>query len=321
MKKSYLLLGMLMLAFMGCSNSDEETGNKEMIPDTPFDYGEIQASQEMPDSELTFFMTNALYNEDGRRTFFNENVSYEDKCHIINSKEEFLEAYKGNEELPTVDFSQYTLVVGRTYGEDGRFSLNDFELIDNGDIYQFNVTLNRNVNPILNYNCAFVDIFFWRLYPKMENKPVSINRIKKEAIIDYEGNESVNARLRSRWILQGYTDAEGTYHQMGNGWGDDRFTIKFSKNYIVEGQNNRNSYESRYMLIYSSKREGYGGFIDYGVIHLSVMVTTEVNDNDPVAKIFPRIFNATQFELFSTDYLRLRISAKEYFFFRHEALK
>ena len=48
---------------------------------------------------------------------------------------------------------------------------------------------------------------------------------------------------------------------------------------------------------------------------------TLIGDPEPLSEQFSRIFKATQFILYGNEYLYLRISPKEYFAFRHEALK
>lgn len=320
MKKNGILwmfaMLMLTIGMSSCSNDDDSI-------DDPSD--NVLRSGLFND-ELVFFMTDALYKSEsaGLRTFFSESMSFdEDKCLIINSEQAFREAYKGDKELPVVDFSQYTLIIGRTWGNDSSFSLDHFEMTDDGSNYQINVTLNRNINPNLGAYGAITDIFFWRLYPKMDSKPVNINRIVKEVNFDPEGDDSAYTRIRNRWILESYTDADGTPHQVGEGWGDNRFAIQFKENGRVEGQNNRNSFEGFYMLSYTNSYTSdlNYSYIDLGIINLRDIAESEVYDNDPIARQFRRVYWATQFELYGRDYLRLRISPKEYFVFRHEALK
>ena len=145
----------------------------------------------------------------------------------------------------------------------------------------------------------------------------------KEVNFDPEGDDSAYTHIRNRWILESYTDADGTPHQAGEGWGDNRFTIQFKENGRVEGQNNRNSFEGFYMLSYTNSYTSdlNYSYIDLGIINLRDIAESEVYDNDPIARQFRRVYWATQFELYGRDYLRLRISPKEYLVFRHEALK
>ena len=156
----------------------------------------------------------------------------------------------------------------------------------------------------------------------MESKPVSFNRIVKDVIYDYKGEGSVNARLRSRWILQAYTDADGTPHQVGNGWGDDRYTIQFKEFYQAEARINANHWTAgSYAVSFVGKGKESGRDYDYGMITLRDGAVTEIGDPEPLSEQFLRIFRASQFILYGNGYLYLIISPKEYFAFRNEALK
>ena len=129
-------------------------------------------------------MMDALNNENqGRHMLFSDGPE-EQECLIINSEQEFQDAYKGDWQLPSINFKYCTLVIGRTYGEHGGISLGDYELIDNGDTYQLNLTLNNNVNPNYTYTLDHVNLYFWKLYPKMENKPVNFNSTTQDVNLD-----------------------------------------------------------------------------------------------------------------------------------------
>ena len=324
------IFALLMLAFgmSSCSNDDDRIMGTVQTPvSMPDEEGENKNEENVSSvraaDELSFFMTEALYGSEmqGRRTFFSADPE-EEKCLIINSEQEFREAYKGDKELPDVDFSKYTLVVGRSWDNDTSYFFDDFEMVDKGDSYQLDLTLNHNVHPDYGAFCVVVDIFFWRLYPKMESKPVSLNRIVKDVIYDYEGEGSVNARLRSRWILQAYTDADGTPHQVGNGWGDDRYTIQFKEFYQAEARINANHWTAgSYAVSFVGKGKESGRDYDYGMITLRDGAVTEIGDPEPLSEQFLRIFRASQFILYGNGYLYLIISPKEYFAFRNEALK
>ncbi len=173
MRKVLWLSALLMMAFgmSSCSSDDPIEGQK--------------VSTVKADDELSLFMTEALYSSEfeGRRTFFSADPE-EEKCIIINSEQEFREAYRGDKELPKVDFSKYTLVVGRSWGNDTSYFFDNFEMVDKGDSYQLYLTLNHNVHPESIAFCMIIDIYFWKLYPKMESKTVSFNRIVKDVIYD-----------------------------------------------------------------------------------------------------------------------------------------
>ena len=326
--KSYIMLNLLDLKY------DDYTINATIAYEMPSneticDNGNNDIDQEslsQPSDELMFFMMEALHSDESqaRRTFFSEEPGKEE-CLIINSAEEFREAYKGNKELPMVNFSYCTLVIGRTYGESGGVSLGDYELTDNGDAYQLNVTLNNNVNPDYYYYGAFVDLYFWKLYPKMEKKSVVFNRIRQDVNLDPYGSDSPYTLIRNCWVLDMYSDADGTSHHAGKELGkyyyavDDRYSIEFMENGRVEGRINTNEFSCHYMIPYTGKRAYYND-IDHGVINLCDWKIAEVEDNDLLSKQFMRISNATQFQLVSNYFLTLYISPKEWFCFRREGL-
>ena len=269
----------------------------------------------VPSDELDFFMMDALHGNEsqGRHTFFSETAE-EEKFLIINSEEEFREAYKGDKELPStgINFNYCSLVIGRTYGEHGGISLGGFDLTDNGDAYQLDVTLNNNVNPDYTSIAAFVDLYFWKIYPKMEKKPVVFNRIHQDVNLD---PLNVYKQIRNRWILTSYSDADGMSHQLDRG--DERFTIEFMENGRVEGSiNDTNDFSGSFILGYVGKRAYYED-IDHGVINLWDLAVTEVADDDPVSQQFMRISNATQFKLVTPISLTLYVSPTEFFVFRN----
>jgi hypothetical protein len=258
----------------------------------------------------------------GRRTFFSEEPAQQE-CLIINSEEEFWQAYKGDKELPRtwISFDYCSLVIGRTYGEHGGISLGGFDFSDNGDTYQLNVTLNNSVDPNYAYTTAFTDLYFWKICPKMEKKPVVFNRIMKD--VNPDPIADAHDRIRSRWILVGYSDADGNYHQVGTGFmGDERFSIEFMEGGRVQGRiNDTNDFSCYYKVPYVGKRACYEDVVEHGVINLWDWTVTEVVDDNPISKQFMRISDATQFGLIMSYTLDLFVSPKEFFSFRHEDLK
>lgn len=280
----------------------------------------------IPSDDLISFMMNALYKNEseGRKTFFSQ-AAEEEKCLIINSVSELREAYHGDMEIPSlgIDFDHCSLVIGRTYGEHGGISLGDYEFVDNGDSYQLNLTLNNNVNPDYCYTAAFVDLYFWKICPKMENKSVVFNRIRKDVNIDPMQEYSL---IRKRWFLQSYSDADGTLRMFDNkGWGDERYSIEFKENGRVEGVINTNDFSGYYMLPHmmtiDGKRDGYNGDLHYGLINLMNINVTEVADDEPLSKAFMHIFDATEIKVWSEDIMTIKNSDGEIFGFFRENIK
>lgn len=281
-----------------------------------------------PNDGLVFFMMDALNDEyQGRHVLFSEGTGAQE-CLIINSEKELQEVYKGDwkTRLP-VPFESCTLVIGHSYGEDGSVTVDDFDLIDKGDTYQLNLTLNDNVNTNYAYSPDYVDLYFWKLIPKVENKPVVFNRVTQDVNLDPIGEDSAYDKMRNRWLLSCYVDTNDTLYQVDDHeWGSERYTIEFKENGIVEGRIGENTFSGYYMLPYTPKIEpneenNYRDDLTYGVINLWGWNVTEANDDDPLSKQFMRIFNATQFKLWSSDLLVLRLSEREVFGFMRENIK
>lgn len=278
-----------------------------------------------PNDGLLFFMMDALNDEyQGRHVLFSEGTEAQE-CLIINSEKELQEVYKGDwkTRLP-VPFESCTLVIGHSYGEDGGVTVDDFDLIDKGDTYQLNLTLNDNVNTNYAYSPDYVDLYFWKLIPKVENKPVIFNRITQEASSDPLGTDTPYFKIRNRWLLESYTDAEGNLHQVGE-WGDENYFIEFKEDGSAEGRIGANTFSCNYTLPYTLKLTNEENSnqkdLHYGVFNLWDWKATGVDEEDPISKVFMRINEADQFKLWSTRFLVLRISDKEVLSFFREGVK
>lgn len=168
--------------FSACSNDDDIKGEYGGIVYNGYTHQEIDESD-----PLSVFFGEELYNPrwDGYgneyKTFFEQGEWDDESILVINSQEEFQKAYMGTKDLPRVDFNIYTLVIGRTWGNDGSYKLADIILNDKGLNYELETRLNHYVDRIA--NCAIQTIFYWRLYPKLAQKPI----IPKRIVIDVLG--------------------------------------------------------------------------------------------------------------------------------------
>ena len=87
----------------------------------------------------------------------------------------FKQAYTGNEPLPDIDFDRYTLIIGKDKVVDYKCRLDEVQLWDNCNDY----TLDIN---ILYYGSWPTGVtaqqvaFYYRLYPKLDNKTIYLNR-------------------------------------------------------------------------------------------------------------------------------------------------
>ena len=298
-------------------------------------YPKVESEPQMPTMEelttptdrLVYFMMDALSNEyQGRHVLFSEGTGAQE-CLIINSKDELQEVYKGNwEEYIDVPFDYCSLVIGHTYGEDGSVTVDDFDLADKGDTYQLNLTLSHNVNINYVYSPGYVDLYFWKLIPKVVSKPVVFNRINQDVSIDPLGTDTPWSKMQRRWNLFSYSDAEGTGHQVSNEFGDKRYAIVFKGNGTVEAHTPTNDFSGYYGLPYTYKLTNSENFncddLHYGVFSVRDWAAANSNDDDLISKAFMRIIpNATLFKLWSTEFMLIRVSDKEWLFFFREGLK
>lgn len=253
--------------------------------------------------------------------FFGELEWDAQPCYLINSKEEFSAAYKGNEQLPEVDFERYSVLVGRTYRVDGSESLSDENvyLVDENDHYRMALSILRNVNPNYFYTCDIGDLYYWDVYPKRESKPISVERRAVEKVVDLERGAEM---LEYQWTLEGYIDENGEYYQVGEGWGDERFTVSFQSDGIVKGRSGNNSYSASYQAQATGAHLSSGDGLAYtGKLSLSTFYSTMINDNDPFAQYFrSHLYDMEYFDV-NSYYLRLANSKGMMLYFRESSLK
>ena len=108
-------------------------------------------------------------------------------------------------------------------------------------------------------------------------------------------------------------------------WGDERYTIEFKKYGIMEGTINTNEFSGYYTLPYmctiDGKRDGYNDNLYYGLINLQDWTVTELNDDEPLSKVFMHIFDATEIKFWTQNIMRITTSDGEFFCFFSENIK
>lgn len=100
----------------------------------------------------------------------------------INSRQEFEQAYNGKYELPDIDFTRNTLIVGLTNSLDGGETLGTVRLLNTEGNYELQVVVDKNVNPTGVYGLIIRPLFFWKLYPKLPTSNLTATRIVNEVI-------------------------------------------------------------------------------------------------------------------------------------------
>lgn len=181
MKKVTLLMSVLLTLglFSACSSSEDYDTKSSDDFDVlnPIAEGDSLAAisdffkTEFDSYEKPFDLKNNLSNEDN-------------PCIIINSEEDFMEVYTGDLSLPAIDFSQYTLIIGKIYLSAGTF-------LDNMSIKQTNpvkATLSINciidTNPNVGYIGRIYWNYYWKLFPKFHASEISVEINKEYGIVD-----------------------------------------------------------------------------------------------------------------------------------------
>ena len=125
--------------------------------------------------EVKAFFDEALPNDKGTPAFTFPSGN-ETKFSEINSQEELESRYIGKDILPEIDFAKYTLIIGKAYMPGLTYHVKAIEIHK----YEYNQSL-----------CVFTDdpeglfwmaynIYFWGMFPKIEQEISSINIITEE---------------------------------------------------------------------------------------------------------------------------------------------
>lgn len=166
MKKNRIVLifAVLMMAIsMSCCSSEDN-----------YDFVELSS----------FFRTEFSSYDKMQKPFdFKNNLSNDNNpCIIINSKEEFEKAYKGGLTLPAIDFSKYTLIIGKIFMGAGTF-------IDNLDIKQINDNkASLAIHCITDTKGGYIDVmydhYYWELFPKFHASEIEVETNREFGEVD-----------------------------------------------------------------------------------------------------------------------------------------
>ena len=169
--KKYIFILLAAMAFVACSEDEEENvkNENEIAQVAAKDMG--TGIKEFFDAEMTHYSYNALpfALPDKELGEF-----YDVWAQVVNSQEELSALYIGNKELPSIDFSKYSLILGYAMGAHTGWSLNKIVLDNSEESLLLNVYLKGSVDGFM----SLIKIPFWGLYPKLLNKPIIANVIQ-----------------------------------------------------------------------------------------------------------------------------------------------
>ena len=104
---------------------------------------------------------------------------YVDTCYVFNDQAQLASFYTGQMTIPAIDFTKYTLVLGRAYLPDTGYSMVYHDV--SADAKTVNLYIERRASGF----CMICFDYYWGLYPKFEgDKLVS----KKTESLIYEEN-------------------------------------------------------------------------------------------------------------------------------------
>ena len=186
MKRAFKTIGIFLSAILllaSCSSDDDEPEMKNSANEGVVYNGHGEAVNSSP---LSVFLSEELrlpywdVKGLGHYIFFSYKVLdghiidyLQDSCIVINSMEEFRLAYHGTKTIPEINFTNNTLLICRTHGSDIS-RLGEVGLSDQGDEYELRY-------KILHYLdrtslCVEWPIYYWRLSPKLQKKPIVMIR-------------------------------------------------------------------------------------------------------------------------------------------------
>ena len=193
MKKNLVLIGTMLMMMAGtvmtaCSSDDgmnidsTDNNNKDdirvLIP-VKDSYGYSAISD--------FFYSELGSDETNPKSFvFKNNLSDdENPCIVINSKEEFEEEYTGDSPLPNIDFSNYTLIIGKIMLNAGTF-IDDMNIrIENNKMAT--VAINCIIDSKGTYTAIELYYYYWNLFPKFLVSEIMVEVNRKMGEIEITG--------------------------------------------------------------------------------------------------------------------------------------
>ena len=184
MKKNLIFMmsaTLLMIAGMGmmaCNNDDDVVTPKQETPSKETGTRHIEGTIiTIPGDESKYDALYDFFNKELPLTSWGENNSAflldnSETCYFINSYDDLKAIYTGKEQMPSIDFKSYTLIIGQT------LSSNVYQNLDKQSFYERDgvtyLDLYFSGDIVLP---MFVYFNYWGLYPKFSNKGITVNII------------------------------------------------------------------------------------------------------------------------------------------------
>lgn len=227
MKKLLLMMSILLSAgmFCACSSDDEmnvngggellQISDSTLIPDdgvvlSPIKlYDESGICTKQEDCMILDFFNYQLPIGKSSNSFFID--SDKNECYVINSLEELKSIYKGNVEIPEIDFERYTLVIGQEILSDFNYPVYKQDLMFSD--HKCHLTLYVPDFDLENNTTQY--FYYWALYPKFYTEGISVGFIKEKSVIksveDAIGCVWINPFKGEEWINNPFSEPYDGY--------------------------------------------------------------------------------------------------------------
>lgn len=161
-KASELLFILILVVSYSCDSHNNEPEEKKYIP-----------LIDIPEHILHFF-EKGLPNTSESECFF---LSQEkDVYFLINDFEDLSAIYSCDDELPEIDFTKYSLIIGKKEMPNSFYFLAD-QYIDETETLNLNMIAEL---PSSGHWPSFSNFYYWGVYPKLPNKELIVKVIIKE---------------------------------------------------------------------------------------------------------------------------------------------
>ena len=180
--KMFFCLTMAVALVLGTTGCSSDAPNSET--DIPIDddglVSTVVFTPQNADSDVFQFFTSELSLDDnGKLAYWNGSIEPY-MCRAINSYGDLSSFYIGNKELPKIDFSKQTLVIGWQYITMPVTSIDFVEMDKDVDRYVLNVYATHHAEQ--DGLTSYVLQPFWALFPKMSDAPVQARMVINQVV-------------------------------------------------------------------------------------------------------------------------------------------
>lgn len=174
--KKYLFFLLAAIAFVACSNDNEEMTDVIRPSKAPAD---VKAFFQSEINNTTGSSENILPDVEWIHPETQETIRIpgQDTCSLVNSLAELAAIYVGEKQLPNIDFTQYTLVVGKETMPETPYYLKGMTLKEEDNVLRLTLKVEEAELRL----CSSYQMRYWALFPKLSNKPIVVDVIGRPA--------------------------------------------------------------------------------------------------------------------------------------------